>query len=432
MKKLHFFGTDGIRGVLYKDFDEDFFVKVGFAISKLGRNLKILVARDTRLNGEIIKQNLIKGLSISKVQIFDAGVVPTGGLCFLTKKYDFDYGIMITASHNPSEYNGVKIFDKNGFKLDVDTEFFIEQNLKMPQKSYPCMVKKFSIEPYLNFLSSLVVKNKQLSIFLDCANGATKTVAKKIFAQTQGKLSIIHTRGEINKNASVLDEKIFIKNFKKSKADIGFCFDGDGDRVMCITKDNAVLDGDKILYILSAFYNQTSVVGTIMTNLGLELALNKQNVVLIRTDVGDRNIAKELAKNNLLLGAEHSGHVIISNFSTTGDGLITALILLKIYCQNKKLFKKAGKLKTISTYSAKLPAINKEILNTPKLKKLISEQEKLLGNFGRLIVRPSGTEPIIRITVETNCAPLANQIIQTISKQIQTELSTLNSTNIKK
>ncbi len=427
-KQLQYFGTDGIRGIIGKDLDLEFFIKIGYAISNLAKNMRVLIARDTRQSGESIKQSLIQGLSAKNVEIFDAGIIPTGALCFLTKNFNFDYGIMITASHNPSEYNGIKIFDKNGFKISKDIEFFLEKNLKKPKKIKNIPTQQFSSIPYLDYLENIFNKKIcDMKIFLDCANGATSSYARKIFEKTGAKVCVTHKKGEINKNASVLNKEVFISNFKKSKADLGFCFDGDGDRAMCITKDFVVLDGDRILYILAKHFKQSKVVGTIMTNYGLEKILSKSNISLIRTDVGDRNIALKLSKKNLLVGAEESGHVIIKNFSTTGDGLITALVLLQIYMKNPKLFKRASSLKMFNVYSEKIHTKNKQIIFSKHIKKKIQKQSERLKKSGRLIVRASGTEPVIRVTVECNNKSLATSVLNNICNEIK--LSQLTSKN---
>lgn len=422
-KQLYFFGTDGIRGIIGKDLDLEFFVKLGSAISKLPKILKVLIARDTRLSGEQIKQSLIEGLSSSNVEIFDAGIIPTGALCFLTHHYKFDFGIMITASHNPSEYNGIKIFNKKGLKISKKIEFFLEKNLKMPKKIKKVQIKQLSPKPYFDYLNTIFNQriNKE-KIFIDCANGATSAYAKSIFSKLGATVYDINTSGEINKNACVLDRELFKQQFEKSKASIGFCFDGDGDRVMCITHDNVVLDGDRILYILARHFNQNQVVGTIMTNYGLEKALSKHNITLIRTDVGDRNIAFELSKQKLLIGAEESGHVIIKKFSTTGDGLITALILLQIYLTDPELLHKACSLKMFSTYSRKIYTKNKQVVSTKLVKEFLKKQSERLKNHGRLIARASGTEPVIRVTVECNNKTLATSVLENVCKKIELEL----------
>lgn len=420
---LKYFGTDGIRGIMGEDFDEAFFVKLGYAISKLQKNAKIIIARDTRENGVIIKEDLAKGLNSGNAKIFDAGIISTGALCYLTHTYGFDFGIMITASHNPSEYNGIKIFDKKGYKINENQEFFIENNLKMPKKIKNSKIELVSTKPYFDYIKNCFEPSKkQISIFLDCANGATSEYAKTVFEQLGYKISAINIGGEINKNASVLDKKVFQENFEKSNADIGFCFDGDGDRVMFISKKYGLFDGDKLLYLFAKFYKQKFVVGTIMTNYAIEKALNSQKIRLFRAKVGDRNIARLLKKKNYLIGAEESGHIIIKKFLTTGDGLITALNIAKIYLEEQKLFEKTSKIKLLPVYSQKIKTKNKDILKNADIQKVITAQNELIKNKGRIIVRPSGTEPIIRLTVESDDESLANLVLKNIADAITAKL----------
>lgn len=423
MGELKYFGTDGIRGVIGKDFNLDFFAKVGYAIGKLSNTPKILIGMDTRPNGKQIKQKLIEGLSVTGASVIDAGVVSTGGLCYLTQKLGYDYGIMITASHNPSEYNGIKIFNKKGYKINENQEFFIENHLKMPKNIKKMQVQQISIEPYLNYLKQLTAKKiKKLTVFIDCANGSTSAYAREVLESLGAKVESINTGGEINKNASVLDKQVFKTNFENSKAEIGFCFDGDGDRAMCITRDYGILDGDKILYILAKYYKQKFVVGTIMTNYALEQTFRKMGIRLFRTKVGDRNIAKLMKKKDYSLGAEESGHVIIKNLLTTGDGLITALKLLEIYSTNLALFKQASLLKMYPTYSKKIYTTNKQVLKNAKVLEIIEKQNKLIKKHGRIIVRASGTEPLIRVNIESDNEPLATKILNTISTALTNEI----------
>lgn len=424
MGELKYFGTDGIRGVIGKDFNLEFFSQVGYAISKLSKSLKILIGMDTRPNGKQIKQKLIEGLSAGNVSVDDGGVISTGGLCYLTQKFGYDYGIMITASHNPSEYNGIKIFNKKGYKIDENQEFFIENHLKTPKKSKKMQINQISIEPYLNYLKQINTKKiKKTTVFIDCANGATSAYAREVLESFGVKVESVNTGGEINKNASVLDKQVFKTNFENSKAEIGFCFDGDGDRVMCITRDGEILDGDRILYILTKYYKQKFVVGTIMTNYALEQTFRKMGVRLFRAKVGDRNIAKLMKKKDYLLGAEESGHIIIKNLLTTGDGLITALKLLEIYSTNPILFKQASLLKMYPTYSKKIYTSNKQILKNAKVQETIEKQTKLIKNHGRIVVRASGTEPLIRVNVESDNENLATKVLNEICTSIENENS---------
>ncbi len=420
---LKYFGTDGIRGIYKKELTDELCVSVGYALTRMCKGAKILVGRDTRESGEIILQNIAKGIQTGGGEIYDAGVISTSGVAFLTRFFDFDYGVVITASHNPSEYNGIKIFNKNGYKLNESQEKTLEKHLILPKKIKNSKIKKIEKDAYIEHLKTICTKNLSgLKIFIDCSNGAISNYAEKIFKGLNAQIISINTKGVINENASVLDEKIFINNMKKSNADIGFCFDGDADRVMCITKDLKVLDGDRILYILSKYRKEKFAVGTIMTNLALEKHLLKIGTRLFRTNVGDKYIARLMKSKHYHIGAEQSGHVILSDFTTTGDGLIVALYLLNIFIENKSLFEKAGRLSMYSTVSLKVNTNNKSVLKNNVVTNEIKKQEKLLGSKGRIIVRPSGTEPIIRITVEGNDQEKSQKVANTIKKAIESVL----------
>lgn len=417
---LNYFGTDGIRGIYGKDLSKELCTKVGYALTKITPKAKILIGRDTRDSGELILNDLSEGISSGGGEVFDAGIISTPGVAYLTKFFDFDYGIVITASHNPSEYNGIKIFNKNALKLNENQEKNIEKNLFLPKKLKKPIIKKVEKDAYIEHLKSICTKDlKGLKIFIDCSNGAISNYAESVFKNLNANVIAKNISGEINKNASVLNEDVFIKNMKESNADIGFCFDGDADRVMCITKNLKVLDGDKILYILAKYRKEKFAVGTIMTNLALEKHLKKINTMLFRTPVGDKYIAKLMRSKHYKIGAEQSGHVILSDYCTTGDGMVVALYLLNIFVENPELFEKAAKLNMYSTVSLKVETKDKSIIKKSSVTSEIKKQEKLLLNCGRIIVRPSGTEPIIRITVEGKDDEKIKKIANTIKKTIE-------------
>ncbi len=423
--KLKYFGTDGIRGIYGEKVTNDLCIKVGYAITKLYPKCKILIGRDTRESGEQILENLAKGIVSGGGEVYNAGIISTAGVAYLTKFFDYDFGVSITASHNPSEYNGIKIFDKKGYKLNENQELLIENNLILPKKIKNAEIKKVEIDAYLDHLKDVCIKDlSNLTIFLDCSNGAVSHYAKKVFEQKGAKVCAINTGGVINKDASVLNEDLFVENMKKSKADIGFCFDGDADRVMCITKNHIVIDGDRILYILSKYRKEKFAVGTIMTNMALEKYLKLCGTRLIRTAVGDKNIAKIMKSKKYKIGAEQSGHVIIAEHTTTGDGVLTALYLLNIFIEKPELFYKAEKLNIYSTVALQVETDNKTILKDTIVTNEIKEQEKHMGSQGRIIVRNSGTEPKIRITVESKNIDKATKIAKIIKKTIENQLKT--------
>lgn len=419
--KLKYFGTDGIRGIHPTELSDDLCTKIGYSIAKLKSEAKILIGRDTRVSGPKILENIAQGLIAGKATVFDAGIISTAGLAYLTKTFGFDYGIEITASHNPSEYNGIKIFDSKGYKINENVEHIVEENLSLPTVTLRPTILPFDIKPYLKHL--MTATNTKLTgkkVLIDLSNGAISGYAKQIFDSLGAELICINDGGEINKNASVLNEEIFKQNMEKYNCDIGFAFDGDADRVMCMTKNLKLIDGDKIMLILTNYFNQKNAVGTIMTNMAIEKYLAKQGVNLIRTDVGDKYIAKIIKQKKYLIGAEQSGHVIISSLTTTGDGVLTALILCEIYSQNPNLFDQIEKIDIFPTINKKVKVKDKNIIKNPLLQKLINQEHISLNGTGRIIVRPSGTEPVIRITVECSDEETAKLVAEKITKFIDT------------
>ena len=401
VEKPKYFGTDGIRGVYGEKITEELAIKVGYSLTRLIKNPKILIARDTRPSGVSLLKSLANGAISGGAKVYDAGIISTAGLAYLGKLFDFDFAVMITASHNPSEYNGIKIFNKNGYKINENQENLIEKNLFLPKTTKIEDIKKIDTTAYFEHLKGICKYDLNgIKIFLDCANGAVSGYAKSVFENTGASVVAINTCGEINKDASVLDKDLFIQNMQKSNCDIGFCFDGDADRVMCITKNGIVLDGDKILYMLARYKKQKYVVGTIMSNMAIEKALKNVGCTLIRTFVGDKYIARVMKSKKYSVGAEESGHVIMSELSTTGDGLVTALYLMNIYVQRPDLFDTTEKLNIYSTSNLKFKTNNMDIIKNKEVLSLINDIQQKIKPNGRAIVRPSGTEPVIRITVE--------------------------------
>lgn len=416
---LKYFGTDGIRGIYGETLNDELCKKVGYSLTKIGDSPKILIGRDTRESGTKILNNLAIGVCSGGGEVYDAGVISTAGVAYLTKFFDFDYGVMITASHNPSEYNGIKIFNKNGYKLNENQEILLEKHLILPKKLKKAKIKIAQADAYIEHLKSVCTKKVDLKIFLDCSNGAVSGYAPALFKSLGAKVEAINISGEINKDASVLDENLFVQNMKKSEADIGFCFDGDADRIMCITQNGIVLDGDKILYILAKYRKEKFAVGTIMSNMALEKHLMTVGTRLVRTDVGDKYIARLMKSKKYKIGAEQSGHVIISDLTTTGDGVLTALYLLNIFIEQREIFDKAEQLNNYSTVNLKVKTENKKIIKNDKVSSEIKKQEKLLAGMGRIIVRPSGTEPVIRITVESKNQDKSKKIANKIKSVIE-------------
>lgn len=418
-----YFGTDGIRGIVGNyPITPEFFLKLGWVIGKVLGNQgskKIVIGSDTRISSFTLISAIEAGISSAGISTYFLGVIPTPAVAYLTKLFFAEAGIVISASHNPYYYNGIKFFSIYGTKINDDLEKKIEKKM---QRKINCVssiklgkstkIIKAS-ELYINFCKKSVYDNlnlKRLKIVLDCANGSTYKIGPIILNQLGANLIILNCKPNgININKNCGTDKI--NNLKSKvlteKADLGIAFDGDGDRVIMIDHLGNTVNGDYILYIL-AKENITSkkkyygVVGTIMSNLGLEIALKKIGIAFVRSKVGDRYILEKLKEKKWIFGAENSGHIILLNKTTTGDGIIASLQILSIMI--KKNLSLYDLCKNIVFFPQILLNIklNKKInpLKDTKVKKVIKNISEKLKNNGRIMIRKSGTEPLIRIMIE--------------------------------
>lgn len=426
-----FFGTDGLRGVALSDITFDIAFKCGNSISQnLEKGSKVVVAKDTRVSGDMIVSALCAGLMCGGTNVFYVGVAPTGALAFLSQSFDF--GIMITASHNPPEYNGIKIFCK-GEKLQDAEEEKIERGFIKTKMVSPLSVgKMFYKKELLKNYESFLLKNGQplfgMRIALDCSFGASSLIAPKIFKKLGAKIykTSCSLKGEkINCNCGSLHTQKLASLVKRKNADIGFAFDGDSDRLIAIDENGNELDGDKILTGLATFFksrNQLSknkVVGTSQTNMGIQKTLEKRGISLERADVGDKYVLEIMKKQNLLLGGEQSGHIIIRSALPTGDGILSAVTLASC-------LKKSNMQASEFCFCEKYPQFNINIETKDKLRVLGSEtlsnaillvQQELAGN-GRVLVRASGTEPKIRIMVESENQTISENLAKYLEKVV--------------
>lgn len=407
-----YFGTDGIRGVVNNDLTFDVMYKCGNALTQIKDRPTVLIGRDTRNSGDLVALAVACGAIMGGAKVIDVGVAPTPGIAYLTKRLECDYGVVISASHNPPEFNGIKIFNKNGFKLQDSEEFeiekhFIKTNIKDNSDIGSYSFSSSFVNCYVEYLVGLGVNLEGLKVVIDASNGAGFSIAPKVFKMLGAKVFATNCKNngeKINNNCGSLYPEMLKRNVLKFKADIGFAFDGDADRIVAIDRKGTIFDGDKIIYILSKYMKErkeciNSVVGTSLTNMGIEKALNNIDIKLIRADVGDKYVLEQMLKQECVLGGEQSGHIMNLKYSTTGDGILTAVILTKILKECGEL----DKLFDVDMYpqysinvivSDKLRVINSEILSNA----IRNEQEKL--NRGRILVRASGTEPKIRIMVE--------------------------------
>jgi phosphoglucosamine mutase len=443
MNGKKYFGTDGIRGLVGAyPMSPDLVLKLGWAIGKIlkVKHGKVLIGKDTRISGYMLESALEAGLAAAGVDIGLLGPMPTPAVSFLTNKLQADAGIVISASHNPYYDNGIKLFANNGQKLSDELELAIEAQLDKPfttvkpekvGKAYRALAAE---QHYLdfclqNFSGRLSLKG--LKIVIDCANGANYKIAPRLFSQLGATVDTIAAKPDglnINLNCGSNNPKALIRKVKNSKADLGIAFDGDGDRVIFVNHQGQIVDGDDLLFIIAKSYLSSGkrlkgVIGTIMSNLGLEKALSALGLSFIRTQVGDRHIFQELIKRRWHLGGEASGHIICRNLHTTGDGIIAALKVLEYMVITghslSELLKPMEKYPQILINVPVKKSVNsKKVLSSNKFQKAYKFVENKLQGDGRVIIRPSGTEPVMRVMVEGSNKKLINVVAKELEQVI--------------
>ena len=442
--KKKYFGTDGIRGTVNtSNINGEKFFKFGLAAGTYFKNLKkkkqvAIIAKDTRLSGYALEPALVSGLASAGMHIFTLGPLPTNGLAMLTKKMKANMGIMITASHNPYYDNGLKLFGPDGLKLSDKIEKKIENLIDSKTISHLSdpkilgRVKRLENgnERYLKILRKNFPKDFSLrgtKIVIDCANGAGYKSAPKILTQLGAKVfsvGVIPNGLNINYKCGSTHPEIIKKFVKKYKADIGIALDGDADRVIMCDEKSRIIDGDQIIAMIAKRWKRKKilkrgVVGTLMSNYGLEKFFSSEKINFIRAKVGDRYVKEIMKKYNYNLGGEQSGHIILGNFATTGDGLLVALEVLFALRKGKSASNIFKVYKSVPQKLLNVKVKDKKIINSSKCKKAIELAKKLIKNKGRLLVRPSGTEPKIRIMCESFNNNLINKCINIIKKTIK-------------
>ena len=439
-----YFGTDGIRGAINsKNINGDMFFKFGLASgtyfkSQKKRKQTAIIAKDTRLSGYTLEPALVSGLTSAGMHVYTLGPLPTNGLAMLTKSMKANMGIMITASHNPHHDNGLKLFGPDGMKLSDKIEKKIEnlidknikKNLSNPEKLGRVKRLESGTKDYLKILKKNFSKEfnlRGLRIVIDCANGAGYKAGPELLRSLGAKvISIgINPNGlNINNNCgSTYPNKIKFA-VKKNNAHLGISLDGDADRIiMCDEKGN-IIDGDQIIAALATRWKNKKmlkggVVGTLMSNYGLEKFFKSEKIKFIRANVGDRYVKEKMKKNNFNLGGEQSGHIILGKFATTGDGLLVALEVLFAIRKGEKASNFFNKFQKIPQILKNIAVKDKEIIKNIEVKKSIKIAEKLIKGQGRILVRKSGTESKIRVMAESNNKELLNNCINIISKRIK-------------
>ncbi len=412
-----YFGTDGLRGQVNVDLTGEIAHKCGNALSFLTENPTILIGRDTRVSGSYLSSCLACGAMQGGAKVIDIGVVPTAGIAFLTKLYGADYGVVISASHNSKEYNGIKIFSKTGYKLNEKEEERVERSfIRSKTTDFPnvgTFEQDFTmIKKYRNFLISQSKNSlKGLTIVLDGSNGAAHKIAPEVFRALGASVIASNCFSDglrINEKCGALYPETLAKRVLRYKADVGFSFDGDADRVIAVDENGRIIDGDMIIFAIATYLkekgklNKNTAVGTGHTNLAIELALKEKGIDFIRTDIGDKYVLEKLVDQNLSVGGEQSGHVILKDVQTTGDGILTAIFLANLLVEQNK---KASQLCTVELFpQTNLNVIVKDkykVMNNTDLMDALFKFNNELGKDGRLMLRASGTEPKVRIMVES-------------------------------
>ena len=442
--KNKYFGTDGIRGTVNKgNITGEKFFKFGLASGTYFKNQKrtkqiAVIAKDTRLSGYTLEPALVSGLVSGGMHVFTLGPLPTNGLAMLTKSMKANMGIMITASHNPYYDNGLKLFGPDGMKLSDRIEKKIEKlidakntkQLTNPKQLGRVKRLEDGNDRYIKILKKNFPKDFHLNgtkIVLDCANGAGYKSAPKLLEELGAKVISIGVKPNglnINdKCGSTYPSKIR-SAVKKFKAHIGISFDGDADRIIMCDENGRIINGDQIIAMLARRWKakkilKGGVVGTLMSNYGLENFLSKEKIKFLRSKVGDRYVKEKMKKLNFNLGGEQSGHIILGKFATTGDGLLVALEVLFSLRKGKKASKLLNVFKPLPQILENVIVRDKEIINTSNCKNAIRKANVLMGSKGRILVRKSGTEPKIRIMAESNDKSRIYKCIKIIKRSIK-------------
>ncbi|KAF0184195.1 MAG: phosphoglucosamine mutase [Nitrospirae bacterium] len=449
---MKLFGTDGIRGKVNRGYmTPEMMLRVGMAIGVvlrekdgIGRQ-KVLIGKDTRISGYILESALTSGICSMGVDVTLVGPIPTPGVAFLTRALRLNAGVVISASHNPYHDNGVKIFSYDGFKLSGEMESRIEQlalaeSCPVKRPSGSKIGKAFRLDDaagrYIEYIKSSIPRGIDLvgmRVVIDSANGAAYKVTPQLLKELGAEVISIHDEPDginINRDCGSLHLDSLAEEVRKHDAHIGIAHDGDADRTLFVDEKGRLVDGDLVMSIIALELKREqrlrhdTVVMTVMSNLGIERHLERHGVKVVRTKVGDRYVVEEMRKNGYNFGGEQSGHIVFFDYNTTGDGPITALQVLHL--MRKRNVQLSELVKGIELYPQVLLNVpvpgRKDLKEFPAIMKLISETVKTLGNRGRLLVRPSGTEPKIRVMVECENADLAKTSAERIAAAIENQL----------
>jgi phosphoglucosamine mutase len=442
-----YFGTDGVRGIANSELTPEFAFKLGrfggFVLTKDKERPKVLIGRDTRISGHMLEGALVAGLLSIGAEVMRLGVISTPGVAYLTKAMGAQAGVMISASHNPVQDNGIKFFGPDGFKLSDEQELEIERLIDLPVDELPRPIgadlgQEMDYfeggQKYLQYLKNTVDEDfSGIHIALDCANGSTSALATHLFADLDADLSTMGASPNgLNINAGVgSTHPEALASFVIEKgADVGLSFDGDGDRLIAIDEKGNIVDGDQIMYICAKYLKEQgrlkhgTVVSTVMSNLGFYKGLEGLGIHSAQTAVGDRYVVEEMKKGGYNLGGEQSGHIIFLDYNTTGDGLLTGLQLVNIVKFTKKpLSELAAEMKKFPQKLVNVRVTDKHhVTDNQKVKEVIEQVESEMNGDGRILVRPSGTEPLVRVMAEAPSEELCEQYVNRIVAVVKEEM----------
>ena len=444
-----YFGTDGVRGEANVELTPELAFKLGrfggYVLSQHATEApKVFVGRDTRISGAMLEAALIAGLLSVGIHVYKLGVLATPAVAYLVKTEGASAGVMISASHNPALDNGIKFFGGDGFKLDDDKEAEIEALLDASEDTLPrpsaeglgTVVDYLEgLRKYEAYLVSTGTALEGMKVALDTANGAASTSARQIFADLGAQITVIGETPDglnINFNVGSTHPEALQELVKESKSAIGLAFDGDSDRLIAVDENGEIVDGDKIMYIIGKYLSekgqlaQNTIVTTVMSNLGFHKALDREGINKAVTAVGDRYVVEEMRKSGYNLGGEQSGHVILMDYNTTGDGQLSAVQLTKIMQETGKSLSQLASEVTI--YPQKLVNIRVEntmkdkAMEVPAIKAIIDKMEEEMAGNGRILVRPSGTEPLLRVMAEAPTTEEVDYYVDTIAEVVKAEI----------
>jgi phosphoglucosamine mutase len=440
------FGTDGVRGIA----NSELTVQLAYSLGRAGAHVltegahrpKILVGMDTRVSGDMLEAALVAGILSVGAEAVCLGVVPTPAVSYLTRKYGADAGVVISASHNPVEYNGIKFFNKDGFKLSDELEDRIQGLIENGFKGVPvptgAMVGKKQIvdnatEEYVAFAKSTIDGDLSgLKIAIDCANGAAYKTSEIALKELGAEVFVIHNNPDgvnINKNCGSTHPEDLMKFVVENNCDLGLAFDGDADRCLAVDEKGTLINGDFMMCISAKHLkeigklNKDTVVVTVMSNLGLDIALKEENIKTVKTKVGDRYVLEEMQKGSYSIGGEQSGHVIFLDFNTTGDGLVSGLQLAAVVKKSGKTLSELAAMMTELPQvlvNAKVPNDKKDIhIKDAEIAQEIKNMEEKLAGSGRVLIRPSGTEPLVRVMLEGKVQSELDEMAISLAKMIE-------------